>query len=457
MNRFEKILLTLFFVELFVGGGGRLIDFGFLSIRQVLFILLIMTFVVRIISQKAIFDARVNTFFRFNPLTIGVYLLIASFAFSGAIGLINNHAFSDIITDFFRVSFFAAYFPLAYYIAEDRFSKDRVISLLKYSAVAVSIFTLVIAILGKTIFSADFAPYYYFINGFMNDDLYFRPSNSVFYKSHIFVLIAVIISLNAVLDKKFTKLDVVTLILGSISVLWSETRGFLLAFMISVMTIVLLDARILTQPIKGFSEKIRTMFTSKKFLRKMIISACIVVAVPFMFQYMTLERFETETPKTEETKKESGKKASGEKKKKPEPEVNDISVNTRVEDILEARKLLADPVHLIMGLGYGTEIGGRVTGIEMSMLDILVEQGLVGLAVWLVLCLLVFYNYHVVYQKRKSISTMEISLMAAFMGMLLLTNINPFINNPLGIGFFLFILIVSQNRKEKESNGELAA
>lgn len=457
MNKFEKILLTLFFVELFVGGGGRLIDFGFLSIRQVLFILLIMTFVVRIISQKAIFDNRVNTFFRFNPLTIGVYLLIASFAFSGAIGLINDHALSDIITDFFRVSFFAAYFPLAYYIAEDRFSKDRVISLLKYSAVAVSIFTLVIAILGKTIFSADFAPYYYFINGFMNDDLYFRPSNSVFYKSHIFVLIAVIISLNAVLDKKFTKLDVVTLILGSISVLWSETRGFLLAFMISVITIVLLDARIVTQPIKGFSEKIRTMFTSKKFLRKMIISACIVVAVPFMFQYMTLERFETETPQKEELHKETGKKASGEKKKKPETEVNDISVNTRVEDILEARKLLSDPVHLIMGLGYGTEIGGRVTGIEMSMLDILVEQGLVGLAVWLMLCLLVFYNYHVVHQKRKSISTLEISLMAAFMGMLLLTNINPFINNPLGIGFFLFILIVSQNRKEKESNGELAA
>ncbi|WP_338449548.1 hypothetical protein R4Z09_25800 [Niallia oryzisoli] len=458
MNKFEKILLTLFFVELFVGGGGRLIDFGFLSIRQVLFILLILTFMVRIVKEKAILDTRVNTFFRFNPLTIGIYLLIASFVFSCAIGLINDHSLSDIITDFFRVSFFAAYFPLAYYIAEERFSKDRVIALLKYSAVAVSIFTLVIAILGKTVFSANFAPYYYFINGFMNDDLYFRPSNSVFYKSHIFVLIAVIISLNAVLDKKFTKLDVVTLILGSISVLWSETRGFLLAFMISVMMIVILDARIITQPIKRFSEKIRTMFTSKKFLRKMIISACIFVAVPFMFQYMTLERFETTSPQTEETHKETGKKDSAKtEKKKPAPEVNDVSVNTRVEDILEAKTLLSDPVHLILGLGYGTEIGGRVTGIEMSMLDILIEQGLVGLAVWLVLCLLVYYNYHVVYKRKKSISTLEVSLMSAFMGMLLLTNINPFINNPLGIGFFLFILIVSQNRKEKEVNGELAA
>ena len=103
----------------------------------------------------------------------------------------------------------------------------------------------------------------------------------------------------------------------------------------------------------------------------------------------------------------------------------------------------------------GLRLADRVTGIEMSMLDILIEQGLVGLAIWLCLCLLVFYNYHIVYKKHRKISTMEISLLAAFMGMLLLTNINPFINNPLGIGFFLFILIVSQNRKEKELNGGL--
>ena len=32
MNKFERILLTIFFIELFVGGGGRLIDFGVVSI-----------------------------------------------------------------------------------------------------------------------------------------------------------------------------------------------------------------------------------------------------------------------------------------------------------------------------------------------------------------------------------------------------------------------------------------
>lgn len=446
MNKFEKILLTLFFVELFVGGGGRLIDFGILSIRQVLFILLVLTFMFRIIRERAYLDKQINTFIRFNPLTILIYLLIGSFIFASITGFINDHSLSDIVTDFLRVAFIGAYFPLAYYISDDRFTKERVITLLKYSALAVSLFTIIVSILGKTIFSADFYYFWSFMNDMMNDDLFFRPSRSVFYKSHLFVLIALIISLNAVLEKKYSKIDILNLIFCSISVLWSETRGFLLAFMIAVITIILLDARIFTEPIKKFGGKIKAIFKSKQFLKKMIISMVVVLAVPVLYNYMTLERFENAA-------EDSGEKATKHKDKKKKEEVNDVSVNSRVDDIYASKDILSDPVYLILGAGYGQEIGERVTGIEMSFLDILVEQGLIGLAVWLSLCLLPFYNYHVVYKLKRKISTLEISLLAAFMGMLLLTNINPFINNPIGIVFFLFILVVAQNRKEKELIG----
>lgn len=447
MNKFEKILLTLFFVELFAGGGGRLIDFGFLSIRQVLFLLLVLTFMFRIVRERAYLDKQINTFIRFNPLTILIYLLIGSFVFASITGFINDHSISDIVTDFLRVSFIGAYFPLAYYITDDRFSKERVIKLLKYCALAVSLFTIIVSILGKTVFSADFYYFWSFMNDLMNDDLFFRPSRSVFYKSHLFVLIALIISLNAVLEKKYSKIDILNLIFCSISVLWSETRGFLLAFMVAVITIILLDARIFTEPLKRFGQKIKAIFKSKQFLKKMIISMVVVLSVPVLFNYMTLERFEN-------TAKENDHKDSKYKdKKKKKEEVNDVSVNSRVEDIYAAKEILSDPVHLVLGAGYGQVIGERVSGIEMSFLDILIEQGLIGLAVWLSLCLLAFYNYHVVYKLNRKISTLEISLLAAFMGMLLLTNINPFINNPIGIVFFLFIVIMSQNRKEKELIG----
>ena len=134
-------------------------------------------------------------------------MLLTWFLGSAFIGFINGHPVSVIIMDLFRVIFFVAYFPLAYYISESRFSKKRVILLLKYSALIVAIFTITIDLLGKTVFSANFAPFYNFMNTIMNDDLFFRPSNSVFYKSHFFVLIGLILSLNMVLNQKYTKLD----------------------------------------------------------------------------------------------------------------------------------------------------------------------------------------------------------------------------------------------------------
>lgn len=441
MNKFEKVLLTIFFIEIFVGGGGRLVDFGVLSIRQVLFLLLILTLGFRIIKEKAYLDKEVNTFIRLNPVTIGVYVLIGWFFISAVIGYRNGHALSVIVTDLFRVSFVAIYFPLAYYISEKRFSKKKIISLLKYSALVVAIFTIVVSLLGKTIFSGNFVPFYNFMNTIMNDDLFFRPSNSVFYKSHFFVLIGLILSLNSVLTKNYSKIDIANILFCSISVLWSETRGFLLAFIVSILVIILLDMKIKTDPVKGFKQKLQLLLHSKQFLKKAVILVLVIISVPFSYQHMTLQRFEQaeSTYFPEQSNLEDIK----------QPEVDDVSVNTRLEFIVDSKNiLLSNPMNLIIGTGYGTEIAGRTSGIEMSFLDILVEQGFIGLGSWLFLCILVIYNYYLAYQRGAKLTTFEISLISAFIGMLLLTNINPFINNPIGISFFIVLLIISQNKKE---------
>jgi hypothetical protein len=447
MNKFERILLILFFIELFVGGGGRLIDFGVVSIRQVLFLLLVLTYIVRIIKDKAIFNKDKNTFFRFNPVSIGVYSLFVWFVVSSLLGFVNGHPKGAIITDFLRVSFFVVYFPLAYYISKDKFPLHRIIILLKYSALVVAIFTIIVSLLGKTVFSNNFQPFYYFMNYIMNDDLYFRPSHSVFYKSHFFVLVGLIISLNDLLSKNFSKLNIAIIFFGSVSVIWSETRGFLLAFMLSVFMIIVLDVKVLIDPIKGLAQKLQKLAQSKQFIRKVIISLMVLFAVPFLYKYMTLERFDQTTVVDETPNK-------GNQPKKQDVQVIDESVNTRMVFISDSKNILTHPNNLIFGTGYGMKIGGRITGIEMSFLDILVEQGLIGLAIWGFLCLIVYYNYYQEYKKRKKLSTLDISLLAAFMGILLLTNINPFINNPIGISFFLVLLVVSQNKKELGPNEE---
>jgi hypothetical protein len=444
MNRFEKILLTILFVELFVGGGGRLIDFGVLSIRQVLFLLLMVTFVYRIVKEKAYFNKDINTLIRFNPVTIGVYALIAWFVVSAAIGFINNHPVSIIVMDFFRVSYVALYFPLAYYISNERYTLSRIITLLKYSALAVAIFTITVDLLGKTVFAADFYPFYVFMNTIMNDDLFFRPSNGVFYKSHFFVLIGLILSLNHLLNKNYRKLDIAIVILSSISILWSETRGFLLAFMLSVLMIIILDVKVIVDPIKGLSRKFKKLLQSQQFIKKFVMCVIVLVAVPFMYKYMTLERFEVAT--VEQTPNAEVEE---------QPEVNDVSVNARMEFIVASKEILVQPVYLIFGTGYGSGVAGRTDGLEMSFLDILVEQGIIGLAIWCFLFLMIYLNYYFAYKKGQKLTTLEVSLLSAFMGVLLLTNINPFINNPIGISFFLIMLVASQSKKELKASEEL--
>ena len=446
MNRFEKILLTIFFVELFIGGGGRLIDFGVLSIRQVLFLLLIFTFIFRIVKEKAWFDTRINTFFRINPVTIGIYALLVWFAASAVIGFVNGHPLSIIKMDFLRVSFFGLYFPLAYYISNERFTLSRIIKLLKYSALVVAIFTITVSLLGKTVFAANFKPFYDFMNWIMNDDLYFRPSNSVFYKSHLFVLIGLILSLNDLLNNSYRKLEIAIIILGSVSILWSETRGFLLAFMLSVLMIIVLEVKVIVDPIKGLSSKINILIHTKKFIRKFAISILVLVSVPFLYNNMTLERFEVVTE--EDTTQGQNDDSKGSSSTGKKTEVNDVSVNARMEFIVASKEILANPKNLILGVGYGSAVAGREDGLEMSFLDILLEQGLIGFAIWCYLFLIIFINYYLAYKRDHKVTTWDVSLLSAFTGLLLLTNINPFINNPIGITFFLIMLVVSQTKKE---------
>lgn len=452
MNRFESALISILFVELFVGGGGRLIDFGFLSIRQVLLILLFTTYFYRLIKEKNFFNKEVNTFFRCTPLTIGVYLLLFWFLVSAIIGLINGNHRSVILMDLFRVSYIAAYFPLAYYISNSKFPMSKIINLLKYSALCVAIYIIIIDLLGKFVFVDNFHTFYDIMNTIMNDDLYFRPSRSVFYKSHFYVFVGLIIALNAILSQNFKKVDIALTIFGTISLLWSETRGFLLAIMVSILMIIIIETKIITDPVKGIVKKLHILFRSPQFIKKTLILVLLFISIPFLFNYMTLSRFEVEGAQIDNgdgIEKNIGDELSPGQPKLPKNEVNDISTNMRIRFILDSKEIiLSSPKNFIIGTGYGTEIDGRLGGIEMSFLDIFVEQGLIGFMCWLFLFLLVFLNLYDVYKMKKSLKTLDVSLFSAFIGVLLLTNINPFINNPIGGSFLVIVLIYSQLRKE---------
>lgn len=436
MNRFEKLLISIFFIELAIGGGGRLIELGPLSIRQILFVLLLGTFFVRIIKTKSIFNSEVNTFLGKDLTTISVYLLIIWIIISGALGVVYHHPIGTVAMDVFRVSFIGLYFPLAYYISNKRYKKEWVIEIIKWSAFVGAIFTLGIDITGKFILNNNFGDFYVWINNLVQDDLFFRPSRGVFYKSHLFILFGLIISFHQILNKKMNFINIANVILCTVSIIWSETRGLLIAFLGATFFIACLDSYIFVRPIVGMFNKIKKSFKRPN-VQKIIACLAVFILVPMLYTQMTQARF----PAEQQTS--SHKVTNNKKTAKPDA---DESVATRVYLLSESKKILtSSPKAMVVGSGYGTQIGNRLTGIEMSFLDIWVEQGIIGVILWLLISLMVFFNFNKSYQISKKINSNDIAIMACTIALLLLTNINPFINNPIGISFLLFALVVSRN------------
>ena len=145
------------------------------------------------------------------------------------------------------------------------------------------------------------------------------------------------------------------------------------------------------------------------------------------------------TAKINTTEKKNKEKKNDEAEK---PFTGDIRVYF-IKDSL--RILNSRPINWLVGNGYGTEIGGRLTGIEISFLDILVEQGIIGVLLWLLVSLAPFYFYYG-FQRKGERNYLNVGLLAGIAGMLLLTNTNPFINSPIGIGFLVIVLVIGFNR-----------
>ncbi|MBP1043681.1 O-antigen ligase family protein [Vagococcus sp. BWB3-3] len=438
MSKIEKWLLTVLFMELFIGGGGRQIEFGPISIRQVLFILLLAVYGYRVLT-KADTRAELKELFSvknmMSVITIGLLMWIA---FSTLLGLASGHSISETIKDALRVSYVILIFPFWTYIRQDRFSLNNVLTLLKIATIIVATGTIIIGLCGKFFFVNEFGAFYEFINNLLPADLFFRPSRGVFYKSHFIVLFGLIVASNNIIISKGAKSDIVVLVLASISIIFSETRGLYIGYLIALL--VILAAHILIYLI-GRKDRVNKIKFNKKMITAIVFYLCAFTIVPTLYTSSTQARFNDGTEQAYTKSK---------KQKKNVKKVNDVSINMRVYLLDESVKILEKgPKTIIFGNGYGSQIGTRTDGIEMTFLDIWVEQGLIGVLIWLSFSMLPLFYYFKFILKHRYLDSMSIAMAACVLCMVVITNINPYLNSPIGLGFLLPV-IVSAKRLEIE-------
>ncbi|MFH6603057.1 O-antigen ligase family protein [Maribacter algicola] len=385
------MFFTVFLLELFLGGAGRLTTFGPLTLRMYLFISGLFGLGLLLLMGKKITKTTVSL----------MLIFICVFAIAIVRGFWNSEDFSRIVDDAKMVSFF---FILPFFdimISSYRMA-DRVVRLLKlcalFMAVAYLIFFVVLnlkLIPYLTIYQAMSKPEYFAEFGF-------RGEIAMIYKGFVYVAIGYFFYFFSQKSKRNT----LKILLVFVAIMLTLVRAYML--LIFGMTFFYIVYRFLVA-------------RQNRLLNIVVISSIIIGALAFV--PVALEKL--------------GNKS--------------VSDNIRYVQIQQVVEMI-DPISFFIGHGYGVGVPIRPGHMEIMYLELFHKQGLLGLAFWLFLLVYIFfkaYNYRIYCENKGHeafIDTRPFLFGIAFV--YLQSVFNPYLTNSMGMTFLFITLVIFEKLKK---------
>jgi hypothetical protein len=284
------------------------------------------------------------------------------------------------------------FFPLKHYFEKYQVSYSFVVKLLTISSLVVSIFSLVLFYILQVYFGKDIFLFYEVLEDvFEKEVVWLRVGGYVFYSGLFYVYTAIILILDKGLGKTNLKIyEKVAYVLGLTSLVLSMTKGYILVLIIGHFLIVAKHIKTGSQVIKY------TLFSAL---------GIAIFALNIDFAGSRLGRF------------------SG-----------DSGVNLRYDTLKESIEKISESA--LLGNGFGTELPSKRFHQENSFMDILVEQGIIGISFYVVL-------FVMVYRLRNR----NFGLAVVFFMTYILSLTNPYINNPIGIGMMIIVMIFIEKKQ----------
>lgn len=423
-----RFMLYIIIIETILGGAGRLFVFHSLSIRMMLYGISFVLLIINLfIKRKSILKRQYNIEIKIVIL-LAVYLLFSS---------INGYVFSrnslgQVVGDLTGYSSLAMIFIFTY-IVDDKIEVDFIIKLISICIIIQAIIILGLHyLLGMGILN---------FNG-LNDLLqnlylgnlsYIEPDSiRIFFKSSIYLEVGFVFILDLILKEKSKKIKwiyTISLVFVGYAIILSFTRGFWIsAFILVVMY---------------------GIFNYSKNLFKTI--GCVVIGMIIMFGvtfldfgnsnvfYSTILRTGVHLSSEVTTGKNVVKTHNIPKS----DEGVDLSLAYR--DKLKKAMFTHIEKDPILGNGFGVvlkEIGQKESRCEYMFLDIIMEMGIVGFCIYISIFVSIFIKWikiKIRSGKLASKNSLDV-IIIGLIGIMITSFSNPFLNNPLGIIYLLFVI-----------------
>lgn len=210
--RFVKWLFILLILELLLGGGGRLLDLGAVTVRMIFF-----SAGLYVVLLYSIIHFRVNSGLRLAMGLVATYVIVYIVPF--IIGSMNGNDLGAIALDVRQSLYWlsAPFFALA-------LNSQKIVlqtgTLVRISGLVLAV-CYVAAVIALSIGVIDYLPFYIALNG--TGEFAFRGGNFFFYKGFLFIGIAMVFFLSS------RKVSVVIWIFMAIALTMTMTRGFVLS------------------------------------------------------------------------------------------------------------------------------------------------------------------------------------------------------------------------------------
>ena len=329
MQGLLKILFIITLLELFLGGGGRVFEFGGIPLRMLLFILNII-----LIGVLYVYKSSIPQYVVILSLAIlGILLVYA------VLGLINGAALPLILEDVKPLSYFFSVIFFSYYINSMK-RVSLIVSLVKKSSLFLALVYVGIQALfylGKI----DFQAFYYYMNTHVSpSDFFFRGTQGLFfYKGFLYMVVGLIFWIHD-RKKKWRGVAIVTIM---IAMVLTGTRGFILTF-------AFLYALFFGIP---YLLKLNTKF--------LILAFVLIIGSIYFFGNINL----------------------GDK---------ELSNSIRVQQLVQVIERV-NPISFVVGHGFGIGVPIREVHMEIGYLEVFHKQGVLGLSLWAIFFIILYNKY----------------------------------------------------------------